>query len=1016
VPVCPACGKENPEGFQFCGFCAAPLIDGGREQRKTVTVLFCDLTGSTALGESTDPEALRALLARYFDRMRGIVESHGGTVEKFIGDAVMAVFGVPQAHEDDGLRACRAAMEMHDALPELGVEARIGINTGEVVAGTRERLATGDAVNVAARLEQAAKPGQILIGEDTLRLVRDAVQAEPVDQLELKGKSEPVVAYQLISVTGSEGFTRRLDAPMVGRDTELRRVRDAFEQTVRDRSCQLFTILGAAGVGKSRLVAEFANSLDTTLVVRGRCLPYGEGITYWPVVEVLNQLPAAGSDFLAGDTVRALLRDEQPVSSSDEIAWAFRKLLEAVASSRALVCVFDDLHWGEETFLDLVEHVADLSRDAPILLLCMARPDLLDRRSGWAGGKVNATNVLLEPLGSDETELLIGRLAELEPGLRARIREASEGNPLFVEEMVALVEASGDEVLTVPPTIQALLIARLDQLDRSERDVLQCAAVEGRVFHVGVLRDLTPEEPQLNARLTGLVRKELIRPDAPEFAGEDAYRFRHLLIRDAAYDSTPKATRAVLHERFAGWLQEHQSELAEPDEVIGYHLEQAWKYRAELRSVDDLTRALARNAAARLGAAGKRAFQRRDAPAAVNLISRAAALLAADDPARIELVPNVRVVQGMGGDLAWADRVLSEALVSGDEQLKAHALVQRGLLRLFTESDVSSEQLIADAEGAIDVFRRHGDELGLARAWRLIGQAHYLARRAGPSVEAADHALVHARRAGNLNRLELKEIVEWLGVGLMLGPTPAPEAFRRFEPLLQEAGEDRFLIAELCSIRANLAVMCDRETEAKDLFARARGALDEHDLHRDGYFAIQLGLATPDFVETSVIEDELRASCQALEAVGDRTQYSSVAAVFARILCARGHYEEAEHYTRVSEDAAGPNDVASQILWRSTRGRALAHRGELEAAELLAREAVRFATESDFLNGHADALMDLAEVQQLSGRIEESVESVNQALLLYERKGNVASASRAREGIIRIAGTSASRQQSPGEK
>jgi class 3 adenylate cyclase/tetratricopeptide (TPR) repeat protein len=996
VAACPACGRENPDGFQFCGWCAAPLTGESREQRKTVTVLFCDVTGSTALGEATDPEALRALLARYFKRMRGIVEFHGGTVDKFIGDAVMAVFGIPQAHEDDALRAVRAAIEMRDALPELGVQARIGVNTGEVVTGTDERLATGDAVNVAARLEQAAQPEEILIGRETFGLVRDAVDAERVDQLQLKGKVDAVVAYRLVSVSGEEGFKRRLDAPMVGRETELRRLRDAFDQAVRDRSCQLFTILGAAGVGKSRLVAEFLSSLRTTaLVAHGRCLPYGEGITYWPVMEVLSQLPAA-DDPLAPDTVRELLQMDQLVSSSDEIAWAFRKNLEAVAAGRDLVCVFDDLHWGEETFLDLVEHVADLSRDAPILLLCMARPDLLDRRSGWAGGKVNATNVLLEPLGPEETELLIGRLAELEPGLRTRIREASEGNPLFVEEMVALAQVSGDEEVTVPPTIQALLTARLDQLDPSERNVLQCAAVEGRVFHLGALRQLTPEEPQLSARLAGLVRKELIRPDAPEFVGEDAYRFRHLLIRDAAYDSTPKASRAVLHERFAGWLEGHQSELAEPDEVIGYHLEQATKYRVELGSVDDVTQALAHGAAARLGAAGKRAFQRRDAPAAVNLISRAAALLAADDPARIELVPNVRVVQGMSGDLAWADRVLSDTLASGDEQLRAHALVQRGLLRLFTESDVSSEQLIVDAEGAIEVFRRHGDELGLARAWRLIGQAHYLARRAGPSADAADHALVHAHHAGDLSRLELKEIVEWLGVGLVLGPTPAPEALRRSEPLLEEAGEDRVLVAALCSIRGNLAVMCDRKAEAKEHFARARRAVDERDLHRDGYFAIQLGLAAPDFVDAGVLEDELRASFQALEAVGDKTQYSSVAAVLARTLCARGRYAEAEHYTRLSEDAAGPNDVASQILWRSTRARALAHRGEHEAADVLAREAVRFAAESDFLNSHADALMDLAEVQQLAGRIDESVESFDRALLLYERKGNVVSAERAR--------------------
>jgi tetratricopeptide (TPR) repeat protein len=567
---------------------------------------------------------------------------------------------------------------------------------------------------------------------------------------------------------------------------------------------------------------------------------------------------------------------------------------------------------------------------------------------------------------------------------------------LFIEEMVALAVASGDEEVSVPPTIQALLIARLDQLDVSERDVLQCAAVEGRVFHLGAVRALAPEEPQLNARLTGLVRKELIRPDRSEFIGEDAYRFRHLLIRDAAYDSMPKALRAVLHERFAGWLDEHHSEFAELDEVVGYHLEQACTYRARLGSADEVTQALARRAAARLGAAGKRAFQRRDASAAVNLISRAAALLAADDPARIELVPSVRVVQGMSGDLAWADRVLDDALESGDELVKAHALVQQGLLRLFTESQVSSEPLIRNAEGAIIVFQKHGDELGVARAWRLIGQAHYLARRAGPSVDAADHALVHARRAGNLSRLELKEIVEWLAVGLLLGPTPAPEALRRSEPLLQEAGDDRFLILALCAIRGTLSAMCGRESEAKELYARARGAVDERDLHRDGYYAIQLGLAAPVFVDASVLEDELRASCEALEAVGDKTQYSSVAAVLARTLCARRRFAEAEHYTQLSEDSAEPNDVLSQILWRSTRARAFAHRGDFELAERLARDAVRFAGESDFLNTHADALMDLAEVQQLIGKTEETVDSLHQALVLYERKGNVVSAERAR--------------------
>ena len=538
------------------------------------------------------------MLARYFERMKGIVERHGGSVEKFIGDAVMAVFGVPVVHEDDALRALRAAVEMRDAFPELGIQGRIGVTTGEVVTGTAERLATGDAVNLAARLEQAAQPGEILIGDATLQLTQDAVEVEPVEPLALKGKAEPVPAHRLLSVHGEMGSARHLQAPMVGRETEMRRLRDAFGQALGDRSCQLFTILGSAGVGKSRLVAEFLGSLDGALVVRGRCLPYGEGITYWPVVEVLKQLPPAETDPVAAATTRALAAGEELVSSGDEIAWAFRKQLEAVAAETPVVCVFDDVHWGEETFLDLIEHVADLSRDAPILLLCMARPELLDRRTGWAGGKVNATSVLLEPLAPEETGQLIENLAHLDDDLRARILDAAEGNPLYVEEMVAFVAESGGGEITVPPTIQALLAARLDQLDAPERDVLERGSVEGRVFHRGAVQALAPEESQVMARLTSLVRKELVRPDKSELPGEDAFRFRHLLVRDAAYDALPKATRAELHERFAGWLVENGRDLVELDEILGYHLEQACRYRAELGVAADAS--VAREARQRL--------------------------------------------------------------------------------------------------------------------------------------------------------------------------------------------------------------------------------------------------------------------------------------------------------------------------------------------------------------------------------------------------------------------------------
>ena len=369
-----------------------------REQRKTVTVLFCDVTGSTALGESTDPEALRALLARYFERMKGIVESHGGTVEKFIGDAVMAVFGVPQLHEDDALRACRAAVEMRDALPELGVKGRIGVNTGEVVTGTEERLATGDAVNVAARLEQAAQPGEILLGAETLALVSDAAEIEAVEPLELKGKAERVAAYRLAAVR--EEVERRHASAFVGREPELGTLLESWQRARDEERCALVTIVGDPGVGKSRLAAEFLAHMDAT-IVRGRCLSYGEGITYWPVVEVLRQLDAFPSDPAVAAPLRSLLGKTQEPTSADEIAWAFRKLLEERARERPLVCLLDDIQWGEETFLDLVEQVELLSTGAPLLLLCLARPELAQRRPQWP------VDLRLEPLPVADIDALI---------------------------------------------------------------------------------------------------------------------------------------------------------------------------------------------------------------------------------------------------------------------------------------------------------------------------------------------------------------------------------------------------------------------------------------------------------------------------------------------------------------------------------------------------------------------------------------------------------------------------------
>jgi len=420
MPFCSACGHELGASARFCEACGAPVAAAAAsEQRKIVTVLFCDLTGSTALGESLDPEPLRALLARYFERMKGIVERHGGTVEKFIGDAVMAVFGIPQAHEDDALRAVRAAAEMRDALPELGLQGRIGVTTGEVVTGTEERLATGDAVNVAARLEQAAGPGEVLLGEPTLQLVRDACEVEAVEPLALKGKSEPVPAFWLLAVR--EAPDRRHDTAFVGREREREALLAVWRRAVDEQRCELVTVVGDAGVGKSRLVAELLVSLADAQVMRGRCLPYGEGVGYWPVVEVLKQLDLLPQEENAAAAIRSLLGESSGATSADELAWAFRKTLERASAGGPLAVVFDDIHWGEEPFLDLVEHVALFSSGVPLLLLCIARPELLDKRPSWP------VTLRLEPLAQDAVEALLPET--LEPGLREADRAGGRRQP-----------------------------------------------------------------------------------------------------------------------------------------------------------------------------------------------------------------------------------------------------------------------------------------------------------------------------------------------------------------------------------------------------------------------------------------------------------------------------------------------------------------------------------------------------------------------------------------------------------
>ena len=1003
--VCPECGFDNPDGARFCAGCARPLEAAApvREVRKTVTVVFCDVTGSTALGERLDPESLRHVMARYFEAMRTVIERHGGTVEKFIGDAVMAVFGVPVVHEDDALRAARAATEMRDTLGELNeelerdygtrLELRTGVNTGEVVTGTEERLATGDAVNVAARLEQAAAPGEILLGPKTMRLLRGAVTTEGLEPLELKGKADGVAAFRLVSVDAEE-LPRRLDAPLVGRQRELRLLGGAWERAVTERACMLFTLLGAAGVGKSRLAAEFLAETDAT-IVRGRCLSYGEGITYWPVTEIVLQLAQRGHDATSGPL--ASLVGEGTPTSPEEIALAFRRLLEQAASTTSLLVVFDDLHWGEPALLDLIEQTATMSRGAPILLLCLGRPELLDRRAAWGGGLLNATTVLLEPLSPEETTELIGTLAGgLDAGLASRIRDAAEGNPLFVEEMAAMVAEAGNGDVVVPPTVQALLAARLDQLDGGERGVLERGAVEGQVFHRGAVEALGAAD--VMPRLSALVRKELVRPHKPQFAGDDAYRFRHILIRDAAYDALPKATRADLHERFALWLEEHGQDLVELDEILSYHLEQAYRYRAELGPIDETGRLLAERAAMRLVAGADNARLRGDHAAAGGLLARAAALLPDGTPARVELdVARARALFD-AGQLKEAEELASAAgrvaAALGDERLAAIARLEELILAgHFLGRAINP----AAFDEPVDVLDRLGDEVGLAHGLAYRGRVEFYMGNSAGAIPRYERAVELGRRHG-LHR-DVRDWQQWILAAMYYGPTPVPDV-RAFADTL--AGEDERLgtfTTPAILIKAATLAMEGEFERARELVADAVPVARELGMVPKGMIGLAGGHVERLAGDPAAAAVLLREPWQHYGEIGETGFRSTVGTLLAAALFELGQDVEAEQLVDEVESFVASDDFDPQARLRWVRALILARRGEAAEAERLVREAVALVDATDYGEIRADAHVAYARVFEAAGKPEEARKAWQTALELYERKGVQVVAARVREHL-----------------
>ncbi|MDQ3932606.1 MAG: AAA family ATPase [Actinomycetota bacterium] len=1019
-----------------------------REARKVVTVVFSDVVGSTVLGEELDPESLRRLMARFFEDMKAVLERHGGMVEKFIGDAVMAVFGIPRAHEDDALRAVRAAVEMRDHLRRLNEEfqrswgaritTRTGVNTGEVLAGgpgPEEWFMVGDAVNVAARLEESASPGEILVGELTHRLVRGAVSAERLPPLTLRGKSEPLAAWRVLDVTpGVPGWSRRLDSPLVGRERELAELRQALDRAVRAPGCELVTVLGQAGIGKSRLVHEFVDGVDAeTWVLTGHCLPYGEGITFRPVVEVLRDaagikeedsrqdararltdlLPTGEDWMLVADRLVPLLRLAGATPGIQETFWAVRKLFEALAAQRPLVVVFDDLHWGEPTFLDLLEYLVDWVREVPLLLLCLGRPELLETRPTWVAGKANASLINLAPLEEREIEGLIGNLvggAEIDAEARSRIAEVAEGNPLFVEETLRMLVDEGllrrDDAhwtvvgdiasVSVPSTIQALLTARLDRLEAEERAVIERGSVVGRVFWWGAVSELAPRElkPRVGSHLQSLARKELIRPDRSDFREEDAYRFTHVLMRDAAYAGLPKTERATLHERLADWIEAKSGTRAvEFAEILGFHLEQAYRALLELGPPTERARALGKRAGAALGSAGERAYDRGDMPGAVSLLSRASTVLPQDDPARLKLLPRLAFALMETGDFGALQAVVAEmgqaATASGDPDLQAHAVILGLWIRLFTEPEGWAEEAEREAARATSTFDRLGDDRGLAQGWALLGLVHMMKAEFGDAERAWEQAVVHARAAGDL-RGELENL-SWVPLVVWAGPTPAELGLQRCEEVLERAKGDRKVSSSALFSRGACEALLGNFDEARTSISQARTLLQE--------IALTVWAAGPmtQFAgwvelladEPRAAERELRWGFATLYEIGEVSWLSTTASLLAEALYVQGRYQEAEEFIETSRGAAASDDVYSQVLWRSVLSKVLARRGERDEAESLAREAVVLSESTQFPLLRIHALFCLAEVLRLTSREREAEPPLEEAVRLAQEKGDV---------------------------
>ncbi len=943
-------------------------------ERRLVAVL-------AARADADDPEVLHGV----FERCTGVIESHGGDVERLLGDALVGIFGLAGSEGDDALRATRAALELRARSPAL----RLGIEAGEVFLGSGPRgstVVTGSAITTAARLAGDAAAGEIRLGGDVRLAVGAGATTDPDGRLLALRDDEPAMLPSPAT-------------PFLGRERELAALHAAYAQACEERTCRLVTIAAAAGIGKSRLAGEFLAAVgEDATVLAGRCLSYGEGTTYRALADILRGLDGDPrrrvEALLAGDeqAIRGLLAavglSDEP-AQPEEIALALRRLLERLARDRPVVVAVEDIHWAQPPLLDLLDHLVALSSGVPILLLCLTRPELLESRPAWAAPQPNRSLLVLEALTEAAARELAERLGAGEPA--ARIARRAEGNPLFVEQLVAV--DSGQDTGELPASIQAVLAARIDRLEPGEQTILRHGAVEGRTFHSAALATLLPERERhtLATQLVALARRGLIAADRPELAGEDAFRFTHALIREAAYAGLPKHMRADLHERVAQWLEGRPGAA---DEIVGYHFEQACLLAAELGRTDDGTRVLATRAIGRLQTASRAALTRGDAAAASALLQRALALATPDDAVRGALLPQLGAALFEAGRMTDATRVLDEAIAQApDARVAAHAQVEREFVRLETDTSAGTQPGRHVSDRVLPLLEREGDVRGQCRVWSLRARIAFFAGRLAEADEAWARAGECARRAGD--ERDVFYVVVWRAATAVFGPTPVAHAITRCEEFRETVAASPIALALTLNPLAVLHAMNGELELARRLLAEANAILDELGgllAHVPHFEALVHGLAgQPDLAEAA-----LRADLGPLESMQGESTLVTTIAMLAQAVLAQGRHAEAGELCRATAAATADDDIVTQMIWRGVRAKLLAREGRCAEAVELARGAVELAAGTDLLSMRGDGMLDLAEVLATCSRPHERDEAHRAALALYEQKGNVAAIAQAR--------------------